>query len=173
MSNTKPQKPVKHPRPRVERASSIIAGEWGDTMRTTYTVGEHVLVHDEVSWAASERITAMLVEADVADILSFNELANRTNAMGLRAALAKAGKTSEFLALVLRGPENVVLAPALFDSWPAWIVEPLVEMVTDDFFTTSPSALSGLRALSMPALALKTARAALTGTSSTPPATAT
>lgn len=147
--------------------------EWGPIMVGAYRVGEHRFEQPEAPWHVTERITAMLVEAGVVDILAFNDLAGRTNAQGLLAALTKAGKTSAFLALVLKTADGATLAPEFFNAWPGWVVEPLAAAVVEDFFTTNPRALSGLLALSMPELALKTAAATLTGTSSTSPATAT
>lgn len=147
--------------------------EWGPVMVGTYRVADHHFEQPELAWHETERITAMLVEAEVVDILAFNDLAGRTNAQGLRAALTKAGKTSAFLALVLKTPDGATLAADYFNSWPGWVVEPLADAVVEDFFITNPRALSGLRALSMPELALKTAAATLTGTSSISPAMAT
>lgn len=183
MSNTKPRKPISHtadagrvhPSTYIKRDERMVDTEWGPSLLVVYTVGKHVFHHSEYSWEASERITAMLVEAGVVDVMSFNEIAGRTNAQGLIAALTKAGKSSEFLSLVLRTPEGTVAPPSFFAGFPGWVMEPFRDLVCADFFTTNPSALSGLRALSMPELALKTARAALTqtGTSSTQLATAT
>lgn len=170
--NTKPKKPISRPTPNLKKEFLSREGEWGPVQYTSYDVGKHTFEQQEITWAQSEQITSLLLSAGVVDILAFNDIAGRTNAQGFRAALTKAGKTAEFLQIVLTIDGGAQIADGFFRDWPTDVMNQLVDEVIADFFTMSPSALNGLRQLSMPELALKAA-GGLTGNSSTSPAMAT